>query len=1373
MAQSSTPASRIVHPIDEAQLIALKGTMHPLANAKNDRGAVPDSMQLDRMHLVLTRDAGQQTALRQLIGEMHTPGAANFHKWLTPDEFGKQFGPSDEDIATVEIWLAGHGFNVAKVNPGKQTIEFSGNAAQFRNAFHAEIHQYEVNGQTHYANAGDPKIPAALAPVVGGFVSLNNFQVKHPINVLGKATYDAKTHKATPDWTRTTNPFYLLSPGDYAVQYDLAPLYAAGINGSGQSIAIINASNINVGLANQFRTLFGLPANPPQVIIDGNDPGVNGINNPGAPNGWAEEAYLDVEWAGAVAPNATVYLVIAADTEMESGLMLAAEHAVYGNVAPIISLSASTCEHDLTMGMGNKNSFMNALWEQAAAQGITVVLSAGDAGSAGCDDFKSQYYAVNGQAVSGFASTPYNVSVGGTDFYYSDWATGAASAANYWNTTTQMPAVSLKQRIPEQVWNNSQYGLNAINFLTTTGGTETTIMAGSGGPSTSAVPIPGSSNDAGYPKPSWQIAAAGIGVPSDGVRDIPDVSLFAATGANYSTFPVCANDGDCQSPSGSNLVQIDGLGGTSAAAPSFAGMMALVNQKYGRQGQADYVLYPLAMQFPAAFHDVTIGSNSVPCAYGTSPDCIAVANPVVITDPFWGTATEGQTGAGTTPYYNATPGYDLASGLGTIDANVLVTDWNKVTFAATTTTLTPSATKFTHGTPITVSGTVTSCGTPSGNVALMTNSTEPVQQGQSVSAIVSNGQVTGGQSTFTLDSSGAFTGTNTTLPGGTYSIWGSYSGDGTNGMSTSTPVQITVTPENSNLTFQIFSAFPFPYTPTSPPTSSVPYGTSMILTAQAVPASGASVYTVPTGTVTFTDTAPGSGLPYTAVINAEGDAEYNAPFSVGSHSVTASYSGDSSYNKLTSAPIPFTVAKGTPSIGVAASNCDVLSNVCPVAQNQPTLLNVTVVTADSGSPVMVAPPTGTVTVSGLPAGVPTSAILRAAVNPWTIATEGVAVFTIPASASAGTYNLTVNYSGDANYTATSGTASFTIQGLTGKLVSTTAASVAGTVSPTTSITVTGTVTGQSGHPAPTGTVIVYSSGYNTTTYGSGVPVPLSVPSSGDVSNFSITLNSQNLFQGANFVTLQYSGDSTYYPSAFQLANPISNPLADFTMVPQTTIVPVTAGSSGTTTINLASLNGFGGAVSLACKAATGVTCALSSNSLTLAPGGSGSVTLTINAAVSAMPGNYSVLITGTDPTGKYVHNVAVLAAVSLPAGTGGVTVTPVVAQHQPYYNEEQVRITNPAALTALSITITIQKTTGLTFNGLYNTVGSQIQQSHATGASTFTYNFTLTPGQTVSAGNWTFAAQTNGTGTAHPTSGDTYTVTYTTGGQTYTQTGHF
>ena len=385
-------------------------------------------------------------------------------------------------------------------------------------------------------------------------------------------------------------------------------------------------------------------------------------------------------------------------------------------------------------------------------------------------------------------------------------------------------------------------------------------------------------------------------MPNDGVRDLPDLSLFASNGANASYYPICAVDGDCQPVASGGTVQFSGVGGTSASAPSFAGIMALVNQKYGPQGQADFVLYPLAQQVPAAFHDVTNGTNTVPCEIGYS-DCITVTNPITITDPSTGqSVTEGEMGTGTAADYNAAAGYDLATGLGTIDAYQMVTNWGSVKFAATTTTLTPSATSFTHGTNITLSGTVTAAsGTPTGDVALMTDS--PVPNNEGVGPYTSyNGPL----GFFTLND-GAFSTAYSALPGGTYNIWGQYGGDTANAGSSSTPISITVSPESS-VTLLTY---------TQPYEATLDYGAQIDLNAQVVSASAVACangngycagYTMPTGTIAFSDN--GKAL-NTAVIDAEGDAFDNPPFAIGLHSVSASYGGDNSYKASTSPAIAF------------------------------------------------------------------------------------------------------------------------------------------------------------------------------------------------------------------------------------------------------------------------------------------------------------------------------------------------------------------------------------------------------------------------------------------------------------------------------------
>ncbi len=986
----------------------------------------------------------------------------------------------------------------------------------------------------------------------------------------------------------------------------------------------------------------------------------------------------------------------------------------------MISASFGACES----AIGSTNQFIDqTLWEQAAAEGITVTVSSGDNGSAGCDNPNSENYATQGAAVSGFASTPYNVAVGGTDFYYSSYQTLTLNdLATYWNTTgTNTPNVTLKTPIPEQPWNNSQYGLDASNYLNTYG--STTIGAGSGGASSAAVCAGGYSQTTGaclgattgYPKPSWQ---TGAGVPADGVRDIPDVSLFAADDPNYAYYAICATDGDCQ-PNSSGPVQIFGVGGTSASAPAFAGIMALVNQKYGRQGQANFVLYPLKTQFPAAFHDITVGSNSVPCNVSTvffsttsypPVDCIAVKSPitVTVTDPSSGqnvSVVEGQIGTGTTPQYNAAAGYNLATGLGSVDAAVMVADWGNVTFKPTTTTLTPSATSFAHGTAVTLSGAVTGSTTPTGTVALMSDSSTPLQQGLGVFPLAS----------------GSFSTAVNYLPGGTYNIWGQYSGDGANGTSNSTPVQITVTPESSTTNFSILNESGVSNVANN---ASVSYGTQFLLNALVSGSSQST--TAPSGTVTFADNGTAIN---TATVNAEHDAEYNAPFAVGSHSVTASYSGDSSYNKSSGSTLAFTVTKNTPTISLSVSyqtsqgslpsgQADVLTIFVLNSTNISVQSNRSIVT-HTGLPftVPVAAPTGTITLGGI-SGL-TSATLAPAVDPTTGAPAGAATVTVPVNAATGTPTLTITYGGDANYA--SSNTSYQLQfASTGGTTSAITATMSGSISPTSVVTVTGTVTG-SGSAAPSGTVAIYSGGYylaqvpvippgtalNRTpdpgfrrldlyTTGGGAVLAcvllLAIPArrrawrnflslvllvcvagfdigcggggSGTTgglgrggngggtplsSTFSATLNSGSLLQGSNTITVQYLGDNTYAPSTYTLSTALNNPRSDFSIISGTPLVTVQAGSSAVAPLFVTPTNGFSGTVNLTCAVVgspTGVSCSLSQSSVSLpVSGGNPSVpvTLTVNTTGTPAAGNYQVSVTGT--SGSQIHTLGVTAAV--------------------------------------------------------------------------------------------------------------------------------
>jgi len=570
---------RITSFIDEDQRVTLRGNRHPLAVAQYDTGAVAPQFLMEHMLLTLLPDAAQQEALNQLLDAQHNPESPYYHQWLTPEQFAGSFGVSEADAAQVAAWLQAHGMEVEEITAGRRSIVFSGAAAQVESAFHTRVHSYKIGSELHHANVKDPEIPAALAQVVGGVVSLHDFR-SEPMHGLRRALSPSFTSGGT----------YYLAPADFVTIYDLVPLYQQSITGSGQSVAIVGRSNIKLADVRQFRTSFGLPANDPQVIVNGTDPGIWS-------SGEETEADLDVEWSGAVAKNATIKFVVSRSTNSSDGVDLSAQYIVNHNLAPVMSTSFGLCESALG---SSGNGFLNSLWQQAAAQGITVFVSSGDNGAAGCD-FASASTATHGRGVNGLCSTAYSICVGGTEF------NDASNPSLYWSPAnasgTQSSALSY---IPEVAWNESSPGYG----LWSSGGGASAI----------------------YAKPSWQ---SGTGVPADGKRDVPDISLTSA-----------GHDGYLIYQEGGLYV----VGGTSAASPSFAGMMALVVQHaVARQGNANTVFYSLASKQRAGgasvFHDVTSGNNSVP----------------------------GQTG------FNATAGYDQATGLGSVDASVLVNHWSDAT----------------------------------------------------------------------------------------------------------------------------------------------------------------------------------------------------------------------------------------------------------------------------------------------------------------------------------------------------------------------------------------------------------------------------------------------------------------------------------------------------------------------------------------------------------------------------------------------------------------------------------------------------------------------------------------------------------------------
>lgn len=789
----AAPQARITSLVKPEQRITVAGTTSPLLKRSMDHGRLPGGQNLGRMVLLLAPSAQQEQDAEQFVASLHDPSSPNFHKWLAPAEYGQRFDVADEDAAQVQQWLQNQGLTVHEVSQSRRFVVFSGTVSQVESTFSTEMHAYDYKGLKFIANAAEIQIPAALQPVVKGVVRLHSEPRQNNARMGNKFTVNRKNGNIE-------GPFglHFLGPADFATIYNVQPLYDAGINGAGQTIAIVSRSSLvdaNYGIdgvqdIRDFRNVMGLPPNDPEVIINGDDPGVISYGD-------TQEAMLDVTWAGAVAPMAHIK-VVASQSNFGDGVDASAAYIVDHNLAPIMSTSFGVCEQN----MGPlETAFFNSLWQQAAAQGITVFVSAGDNGGAGCDDQGSGQYAYSGLAVNGIASTPYNVAVGGTQFDDTD------NPDAYWSVASDPTILkSVLSYIPEKVWNESD---NDPFF--------TSLWAGSGGVSTL------------YAKPAWQSAA---GVPNDGKRDLPDFSIAAAIHTGYA---VCFL-GYCSDP---DYVSFYTFGGTSASSPAAAGIMALVLQKMGgqTQGMANYVFYRLA-SVPGVYHDITKGDNKVP-------------------------DSNGQYTVG----YAAGTSYDLASGLGSFDANALVNNWQAAAAAlGSSTTLSLAsgqASNVVHGTPVTFHARVTcsgaGCAAPTGPVSLIATS--------------STGDITGVGAVPLVPGASRSTANITTaeIPGGTYGVVANHGGDGNYYASSSGQISLLVDGAAPNTVTRNF------VTPTSLilnyGENSTVFGNGKTLTGQS------------------------SVMP-----------NLSSGFAAGTHQVQASYPGDNSFNGST-ANYSFTVTK--------------------------------------------------------------------------------------------------------------------------------------------------------------------------------------------------------------------------------------------------------------------------------------------------------------------------------------------------------------------------------------------------------------------------------------------------------------------------------
>lgn len=776
-ATSPTPSAAAVQSriqsIGTGTGVALPNSIPRRATLGTDLGAAPASLKLSSMTMYFNMTAAQQAALTQLLIDQQNPSSPRYHQWLTPEQFGAQFGLSSQDIAAVTNWLTSKGFAVTDVARSSNSVSFSGTAAQIQQAFGTTIHQLTVDGEQHFSNLTDPVLPASISAVVSTISGLNDFKLRARARThVAVPTQTSDASGVHPSFTSATSGNNYVAPGDFYAIYDENPLLTSSTNGSGVTIAVMGQTDISLADIAAFRSAAGLSANVPTVKLYGTDPGTSTDDLP--------EASLDVEWSGSTAPSASILYVNS--TDVINGSL---KNAIQNKLAPIITISYGDCEPNY--GVSSLASY-NVLFQQANAQGQTIVGPAGDSGATDCD--YQNYPATGGLAVDFPASSPYVTAAGGSMFN--------EQAGNYWKTASGSDVItSALGYIPEAVWNET----SSSNGL------------GAGGGGASAF----------FTKPYWQIDTVGSpsSVPADSSRDVPDIALNAA--ANHDGYLFCSG-GFCTNGFRNSTGNLDVVGGTSVATPSFAGLLALVLQKTGATGGLGNVnptIYALANSsyYGSVFHDIQVGNNDSPCTAGT-PNC----------------PNGGSIG------YNATSRYDLATGWGSVDATNMVNTWSLVTpipavvGAGTTVT----AVSLTNASTSPVCGVSGSSITLNVTVAGANSSTAPTG---TVTFLVDNVAVSGSNVTL---AAGTATYTLSTKPysSGAHVITAVYSGDGTFAASKNT------------LTADVVSATTadFAFTPCTP-TVTAKTGT----TATAIPFTLASVNGF-AGSITFSATSNDSSL---------------------------------------------------------------------------------------------------------------------------------------------------------------------------------------------------------------------------------------------------------------------------------------------------------------------------------------------------------------------------------------------------------------------------------------------------------------------------------------------------------------------------------
>ena len=838
VAQASNAPHQLDRVLDSADAAStrLPGHIPAWATASADAGAVPASAQV-RLTIGISRAPEVQAAFDQRVIDQQNPSSPRYHRWLLPAQIGAEFGPTQHDLDAVTSWLTANGLRVETIQPSRTFIEVTAPASSVNNAFRTTLHSFALPARGNIAArqlqapTAEPSIPARLSQVisfVGGLADMdlhvNHYRLPNsPLATSGilpeGVSINGSVVGLKPDYTLSNGAVHYIAPADFTTIYNLSPVYNSAITGANQKIMVLGGSRLTPTDLTKWETLSALPAYQPNYIVPSTltDPGTTGDGKGGAGDGDQGEATLDFNRAYATAYGATIDMVVAANW-LGSGFSTLLNYAIQTVNDPILTVSIGGGEYGNSVASVKQ---IDNTFQGAAAQGITTFFSSGDSGVAGGEAHGGTAVPTQIATINVFCATGYVTCVGGTQF--SDTANPGA----YWASTNGTGKSSALSYIPEGAW-NEPYGRTAGTYV---------VASTGGGPS------------AVITKPSWQV---GVGVPADGFRDTPDVS-FSASGHNAYFSCLGFSGADC-------VTTISGFGGTSASAPSMAGIAALINQKLGaRQGNLNPLLYKIAASSPSAFHDATPATSGVnPCDLGTPSTCNnSNASPTTLTGGIQGFAL--------------TTGYDFPTGLGSMDVAKFIA---VASLPISTTVVTAAPATATISQNVTLTATVSGAsGTPTGTVQFASNGIAldtPI-------ALV-NGVATQGASKFS--------------PAGTFVITANYSGDSAFGPSTGTYSLVITNPNaiasNSMLTV----------TPSSATTLQTVTLTDMVTGANSTP----------TGTVQFTVDGTNRGTPVTILGKAYRVASLpGLSLAAGPHSVVATYSGDSIYAASTSNTVNVTV----------------------------------------------------------------------------------------------------------------------------------------------------------------------------------------------------------------------------------------------------------------------------------------------------------------------------------------------------------------------------------------------------------------------------------------------------------------------------------